>query len=566
MARPIIYLPKPVTLECGSNGKLSIKNLEEYFKTLGTLPSQLKTQVGKLEPGDCSNQLLNSILLMEKLIDEVTGILMTDVFKKIKSKEQEMEYKVREFIKEIDVWFQKKIVEILVKIVSIIAAPIVNVLNMPIPFLSEILIVNEEGKVVKYRAKVLDFFTKQGKVRIKAAMAETIEDVEKFFKTIDEEVTELFAGEWNIKSKEHQAEELWQKALDWINKMLNNFMISAINALVKFLEKIPIIGSLIKALGPVLDPTKPLEQQFKDIWKRFKERYQKARDDLLSGKTFENLADKILDEFINTILNIPIPIFGTLGKLLGINIKKEERKYKVHMKEKLLARIKDGWNNAMEKIKRFFAGGWIKMINDILLKLPGWILKRFPIVGKIFKLIQTIVDVCTGKVPVCEVVKIILSPIFDLFGLVLKLLPIGDCFDIVYTDYGLLPLELQDLPPVPDGPSEEVSAGEGVGKIVAEKAPAPVEGTTTTKDGNVTSYEDRYVKMSNFSYAKDGTLNSYVELDKSNNQTTLNTYVYGPYQADDIDKAPSGNPDWDSLPAPTTTVIDTIKTPWPATA
>lgn len=566
MARAIIYLPKPVTLECGSNGKLTIKNMEEYFKTLGTLPSQLKTQVAKLEPGDCYNDLLNSILLIEKLIDEVTGILMTDVFKKIKSKEQEMEYKVREFLKEIDVWFQKKIVEILVKIVSIIGAPIANVLNMPIPFLSEIDLVDEQGNVTKYRARVLDFFTKKGKVRIKAAMAETIEDVEKFFKTVDEEVTELFAGEWNIKSPEHQSEELWQKAVDWINGVLNDFMIAAVNSLIKFLEKIPIIGSLIKALGPVIDPTKALDKQLKDIWKNFKERYKKARDDFLSGKTMENLADKILDELINTIVNFPIPLFGTLGKLLGLNIEKDGRKYKIQMKEKLLARIKDGWNNAMQKIKRFFAGGWIKMINDILEKAPSWLLKQFPIVGKIFKMIKTIVDVCTGKIPVCEVVKIILNPIFDLFNLVINLLPIGDCFEIVYTEYGLLPLELQDAPPVPDGPSEEVSAAEGVGGIVAEKAPAPANGTTSVKDGKVTSYEDRNVKMTDFKYAKDGSMTSYVELDKTTGKTELNTFVYGPYQADDFDKAASGNSEWDSLPTPTTTVVDTIKTPWPATA
>lgn len=566
MAKPILYLPKPVTLECDANGKLTIKNMEEYFKTLGTIPSQLKTQIPKLGYGECSNDLINAVILIEKVIDEVTGILMTDVFKKIKSKEQEMEYKVREFIKEIDVWFQKKIVEILVKIVSIIAAPIVNVLNMPLPFLSSIDLIDETtGQVTKYRPRVLDFFTKQGKVRIKLAMAETIEDVEKFFKTIDEEVTELFAGEWNIKSPEHQSEELWQKALDWINKVLNDFMIAAINALVKFLEKIPIIGQLIKALGPLIDPTKPLEQQFKDLWKRFKEKYKKERDDFLSGKTLENLASKILDDFIDTILNFPIPIFGTLGKLLGINVKKEERKYKIQMKEKLLARIKDGWNNAMEKIRRFFAGGWIKMINDILLKLPGWILKRFPIVGKIFKLIQTIVDVCTGKIPVCQVVKTILSPIFDLFKIVLNFLPL-ECFEIVYTEYGLVPLEYRDAPPVKDGPSEEVSAGEGVGKIVAEKAPAPVEGTTKTKDGNVIEYEDRNVKLTNFGYAKDGTLNSYVEQDKTTGKTELNTFVYGPYQADDIDSRPSGNAEWDSLPTPTTTVVDTIKTSWPPTA
>ena len=176
--RAIVYVPEVPNLECGPNGQISFRQMEDYFVGISKIISQLKLQA-KFIQDECGKELIQAIRDIEKLVDDITGILMTDVFKKIKSKEQEMKYKVREFMKEIDVFFQKKIVEALLKIISILGIP--NPLTIPIPFITAVTLIDAAGNPVRYQPVVKDLFTKEGKVKIKAAIAEDIESIKKFF-------------------------------------------------------------------------------------------------------------------------------------------------------------------------------------------------------------------------------------------------------------------------------------------------------------------------------------------------------------------------------------------------
>ena len=169
----------------------------------------------------------------------------------------------------------------------------------------------------------------------------------------------------------------------------------------------------------------------------YKKKIENAIDDVLSGRALENLANKIIDELIDKILNFPIPLFGTLGDLLGISIEEEYKKKKIISKESILHKIEDAFEDALEKIRKFYHGGFIKAINDIILKAPGWILQNFPIVGKIFKIVQKIVRILTGKITICDVVNLILPPIFNLSKLMLAFIP--SCVRIEYTEDGLVP-------------------------------------------------------------------------------------------------------------------------------
>jgi len=364
------------------------------------------------------------------LVDDITGILMTDVFKKIKSKEQEMKYKVREFMKEIDVFFQKKIVEALLKILSILGIP--NPLTIPIPFITAVTLIDESDNLVRYQPVVRDFFTKEGKVKIKAAIAEDIESIKKFFGEDGK-----YDGTFGIKSPEHEAEEFWQKALRWMKELLSDFIGKCINAMIGLLTKIPIIGPIIKKIGVFIDPTKSIKEQLKAQYEDFKKQIKKAKEDVLSGKAFEDLGEKILNKLIDFVLNLPIPLFGTLGNLIGFDIELRKKKETIHSKEELWHRIEDAFDDAMEKIKRFFQTDLIAKIHDIILKAPGWILSQFPIVNKIVKAIKLIIDICRGKVSVCVVLNIILKPIFSIPDAILRLIP--SCIEVKRTKYGLEP-------------------------------------------------------------------------------------------------------------------------------
>lgn len=426
--RPIVYVPEVPNLQCGSNGQISFRQMEDYFVGISKIISQLKLQA-KFIQDECGKELIQAIRDIEKLVDDITGILMTDVFKKIKSKEQEMKYKVREFLKEIDVFFQKKIVEALLKIVDILGIP--NPLEIPIPFITAVTLLDEAGNPVRYQPVIKDFFTKEGKVKIKAAMAEDIESIRAFFGD------GKYDGTFGIKSPEHEAEEFWQKALAWMKELLSNFITACINAMIKLLTKIPIIGPIIEQLGTLIDPTKPIKAQLKLVYENFKKRIKKAKEDVLSGKAAEDLGEKLLQELIDFVLNLPIPLFGTLGNLIGFDKELRKKKETIHSKEELWHRIEDAFEEAMEKIKRFFQTDFIAKIHDIILKAPAWILQQFPIVDKIIKAIKLIIDICRGKVSICMVLNIILKPIFGIPDAILKLIP--NCIEVRRTKYGLEP-------------------------------------------------------------------------------------------------------------------------------
>ena len=426
--RATVYVPEVPALECSASGKISFRQLEDYFVGISKIISQLKLQA-KFIQDECGKELIQAIRDIEKLVDDITGFLMTDVFKKIKSKEQEMKYKVREFMKEIDVWFQKKIVEALLKIISILGIP--NVLQTPIPFITAVTLIDENGNPVRYQPVIKDFFTKEGKVKIKAAMAEDIESIRKFFGD------GKYDGTLGIKSPEHEAEEFWQKALRWMKELLSDFIAACINAMIGLLTKIPIIGPIIKRLGVFIDPTKPIKEQLKLKYEEFKQKIKKAKEDVLSGKAFEDLGEKLLNELIDFVLNLPIPLFGTLGNLIGFDKEQRKKKETIHSKEELWHRIEDAFEDAMEKIKKFFQTDLLAKIHDIILKAPGWILNQFPIVKKIVKAIKLIIDVCRGKVSICEVLNIILKPIFSIPDAILQLIP--NCIEVKRTKYGLEP-------------------------------------------------------------------------------------------------------------------------------
>jgi len=426
--RPIVYVPEVPNLECGPNGQISFRQMEDYFVGISKIISQLKLQA-KFIQDECGKELIEAIREMEKLVDDITGILMTDVFKKIKSKEQEMKYKVREFLKEIDVFFQKKIVEALLKIISILGIP--NPLTTPIPFITAVTLVDEAGNPVRYQPVIKDLFTKEGKVKIKAAIAEDIESVRKFFGD------GKYDGTLGIKSPEHEAEEFWQKALAWMKELLSDFIAACINAMIKLLTKIPIIGPIIEKIGTFIDPTKPIKAQLKLKYEDFKKRIKKAKEDVLSGKATEDLGEKLLQELIDFVLNLPIPLFGTLGNLIGFDNEERKKKETIHSKEELWHRIEDAFEEAMEKIKKFFQTDFIAKIHDIILKAPGWILQQFPIVGQIISAIKLIIDICRGKVSICMVLNIILKPIFGIPDAILKLIP--NCIEVRRTKYGLEP-------------------------------------------------------------------------------------------------------------------------------
>ena len=404
----VIELPKIPKLQCSSDGKLSKKDLDAYFKNIGRTLSRLELSVTGLSFKDeCSLAVIAAVLAIEatlKPLDEIT----TKPLDKLKSKELELRYRARELGKDIEEYFQKKITEILLDLIGLLGIP--NPFEVPIPFIGK----TADG----YDPVIADLFTKEGQRKVKLAIKEDIEEVKKFFKDFESK----FNGDLGVKSPDLEAEELWHRVKNWFNNLINDFIGSVADAIAKAIKSIPIVGKPIYDLvTAAIDPTITVEQAFDKMVAEYKAKIKKAKEDVLSGKALEDLGEKILNEAIEKILAIQIPLLGTVGDLIDVDPEKRD----IVIKEGIFHELEDKVKELIAKARRFFKGGLIVKINEILAKAPGFILSQFPIVGKIYNVVKRVADILSGKNPLteCEVLNILLPPIFSFGSLVENLLP-----------------------------------------------------------------------------------------------------------------------------------------------
>jgi hypothetical protein len=420
----VIEIPKIPKLECSPDGKISQKDLDAYFKNIGRTISRLELSVVGLDLDDeCSLAVIAAVLAIDaatKPLEEIT----TKPLDKLKSKELELRYRARELGKDIEEYFQKKVSEILLDLIELLGIP--NPFEVPIPFIGTATLLDDKGDPYQYDPVIADLFTKEGQRKVKLAIKEDIEAVKEFLG-----IDSTYDGKLGIKSPDLEAEEVWHKVKNWFSNLINDFIGSVADAIGRVIKSIPIIGKPIYDLiTAAVDPTITVEQAFDKLVAEYKAKIKKAKEDVLSGKAIEDLGQKILDEAIERILAIQIPLLGTVGDLIDVNPDNRD----VVIKEGIFHEIEDKVKELIAKARRFFKGGLIVKINEIIAKAPGFILENFPIVGKIYKIIKRVADILSGKNPLteCEVLSILLPPIFSLGLLIENLLP--DCIDVVYIE------------------------------------------------------------------------------------------------------------------------------------
>lgn len=443
MSCALILPPKP-DLKC-TGGKFNFKETTKYFRVAGQVKKQIELQYLAMPDScdaSCKKQLGEALAKIELQLDLLRSIF-PKIFQKLKNLEDEMEHIGRQLLKELELFLTKLIITFLDQVISLIG--ILNVLNFPIPFLGSVTLIGDDGKPYQYSPKILDFFTKDGKSKIKAALRERQKDVEKFFASIDKQITDFFTGEWNIKAPDLNIEELWQKFINWIDRTLNDFINNIITKLIELIEKI--VPLPIKLL---LDPTKSLEKMFDDLWEKAKKQYQEIRDKLLKGdladkvaRELYNQAQKIIDTLIDTILSIPVPIFGTVGNVIGLAMDAASKK--IMSKEEILAKLNDGWKKLMNDIRNFFQRDWFKKIFDWLYKTITSVvlnlLKAVPIIGAFIKALDLIMQIITGKIDQCTAMDFIEKttgiPIRDICSTMYNSIP--SCMSVEYKEGGYMP-------------------------------------------------------------------------------------------------------------------------------
>lgn len=360
-------------------------SIQDYFRSIGNLPAQIREKAIE-EAGSLKTRLLSTAASTSKKIRSFLDKITTPVFNTIVNLEHEMNYRARELIKDINFFFQKKIIECITKIIS----GLVDIINVPIPFL--------EG------VRIFDFFTIEGKKRIKAAIRQNLKEVIEAIQTFDSKVTKFFNGVFNTKIPDYSVEEIWHSVLLWGNRVINDWIHSAIEAV----RNLPVIKQVLGVLAILQDPTLALQKAVDVIWDR----------------ALEIVADNAaaaMDTVIEFITNFGLPIIGTVGVLL--NLKEEAKRSKVHIKELILARVHDAWLQAIEEIRKILALNWLSVLYSKLLGLVGSVLEEFPILKDIIAALALIVGILTGKITACDVINLIAQPLFALVDEIFSSIP-----------------------------------------------------------------------------------------------------------------------------------------------
>ena len=445
MSCTLVLPPKP-PLEC-QGGKFGFKQTTQYFKRVGQLKKQLELQYYALPAScdaECKEKLGEAIKRMNKEFNLLNSIFPR-VFQRIKNLEHELEYHAMQLLRELEMFLYNLMIKFLNEVIKLLG--VLNILNFPIPFLGSTTLIDDEGKPYKYTPRILDFFTVEGKEKIKAAVRERQEDVRKFLKKFDDKVDEFFTGEWNIISPDYSAEELWRRFVAWVRRTLSNFITEVITAIIKAIDAVIPLPDFLKFLA---DPTKAIEEGFNKIWDKFKKEYNKIKQKILSGELADDVAralyrqaQKLINTLIDTILGIPVPFFGTLGDVLGIVI--DLKNEKIPSKEKILAKIQGEWKELMQDIRDFIQRDWFRKITEWLYKTITNVvldlLKAIPLIGAFIKALTLIMDIINGKISQCDAMifleKTIGVPITTMAQRIYGLIP--SCFVVEYKDGGYMP-------------------------------------------------------------------------------------------------------------------------------
>jgi hypothetical protein len=421
----VVYLPKIEPLECSPDGKVDPVKLSEFYSSISRIPTRLRlAAVGETDL-KCALEIELAATAIENLIKSANAGV-TEPFTDLKSTELEARYQARDVGKEIELILKKKIVEILVKLIGVLGIP--NPFETPIPFIGSAEFEDENGEKTTVQPVIADLFTKEGQAKIKKVIQKNKEVREAAKKAVG---SDAFDGSLGIKAPDLETEELWHKIKNWFDKLINSFLTTVLEAIGKLLKKIPIIGDPIyKAVFSPIDPTVVIEEAYDAAVQKTKEEIKKEREAALKEKR-KSIADDIMKAFIKKILDIKIPFVGKIGDLVDVNREKQD----VVITEEEFYKVDDAFKQAIEKARRIFKGDIFAKIYDIIAKAPGYIISQFPIVGTVFKTLDALVKLTSGKTPLTECDRLnLLAPQLFLMATVTNALLPSKCLDIKFEE------------------------------------------------------------------------------------------------------------------------------------
>jgi hypothetical protein len=378
---------------CTNNTLGDFGNLSDFGRAIGSVPGQLGNIAYCV--GDSVRAQIEAAI--QSLNDTLTRIfaainitIPTPLWPNLQAPELEFELRASALFQEFKLYLQQKLFDIIKNIPGL--GFIVNLVNVPIPFLSGV--------------RVFDVFSAEGRARIRAAVAARLDQIAS---AMGMPWDSTFSGNLGLKLPELQLEYIIRRIFSEVERLLSSALWSALSVIHTLTRPIQRIWSQLGF------PTLPsfqfpsFDQFFTNIWNSIKdlaismtEKLQRAMTAMLNF----DLGAYLSSAFGSILGRIPWPFPTRLADLLGwLN-----RDWNISMPEWDFSRLTGAIQTLFNRIPQIILELWLQLIKPFLDAIKG-------LLAGVAELLKYI------PFTFCSFINLVASPLLSLGSTISGLLP-----------------------------------------------------------------------------------------------------------------------------------------------
>lgn len=381
--------------DCTNNTLGNFGNLSDFGQGLGSLPGQLGNMAFCV--ADNIRQQIESAIetltnTLNSIFAAINITIPSPLWSNLQIPEIEFELRAAALWQEFKLYLQQKLFDIIRNIPGL--GFIVNLVNIPIPFLSGV--------------RVFDVFTSEGRARIRAAVAERVDSIADAM-GLPWNIT--FDGSLGLTLPEVRLEFIVSRIFSEIERLLSSAIWAAMSVIHTLTRPIQRIWA---ALGFPTLPTfafPSFDEFFNNIWNSIKdlavstvEKMQRAVDAMLNF----DLGDYLSKTFGSILRRLAWPFPTRIRELLGL----VDRDWNLTMPELDFARVVTAVQQLFNRIPQLILELWMQLVKPFL---------------NAIKSILAFVDQLLQYIPFtfCAFVELVAAPLLAISNTVSNVLPAG---------------------------------------------------------------------------------------------------------------------------------------------
>ena len=378
---------------CTNNTLGDFGNLSDFGRAIGSVPAQLGN-IAYCVADSVRAQIEAAIRSLNETLTSIFATINTTIptplWPNLQAPELEFELRMSALFQEFKLYLQQKMFDIIQNIPGL--GFIVDLVNVPIPFLSGV--------------RVFDVFTSAGRARIRAAVAERLDQIADAM-GMPWDLT--FSGSLGLQLPELRLEYIIRRIFSEIERMLSSALwgaLSVIHTLTRPIQRI---------WGQLGFPTLPsfqfpsFEEFFNNIWTGIKdlaismtEKLQRAMTAMLNF----DLGAYLQSAFGSILGRIPWPFPTRLADLLGFL----NRDWNISSPEWDFSRLTGAIQTLFNRIPQLILELWLQLIKPFLDAIKG-------LLAGVAALLEYI------PFTFCSFINLVASPILGLGSTISGLLP-----------------------------------------------------------------------------------------------------------------------------------------------